>query len=208
MGVLLRRIGKVRIWRHVDLMGESALQRSIISCEDERQVRTGLLTCSVGKARMPPSTVLVHPCHGVLGYMLADPKNKVEGLSLPRGGLIKDQTFVDDTALYLKGTSSNLDKAQKVLTTFSAASGAKVNWHKLAAIWASKKERTWGMDEGEAGTDEGGSDQHYRNPQATNIPKSVGSQQTRNPVGLGRIEQRERLRESRLHSNQRPLEPW
>jgi len=47
----------------------------------------------------------------VSGYMLADPKNKVEGLSLPRGGLIRDQTFADDTALYLKGTSSNLDKA-------------------------------------------------------------------------------------------------
>jgi mannosylglycoprotein endo-beta-mannosidase len=78
----------------------------------------------------------------VLGYMLADPKNEVEGLSLPRGGLIRDQTFANDTVLYLKGTSSNLDKAQKVLTTFSAASGAKVNWHKSAAIWANKKERT------------------------------------------------------------------
>jgi hypothetical protein len=43
--------------------------------------------------------------------MLADPKNEVEGLSLPRGGLIRDQTFANDTALYLKGTSLNLDKA-------------------------------------------------------------------------------------------------
>jgi hypothetical protein len=79
----------------------------------------------------------------VLGYMLADPKNKVEGLSLPRGGLISDQTFANDTTLYLKGTSSNLDRAQKVFTTFNAASGVKVNWHKSAGIWASKKERTW-----------------------------------------------------------------
>jgi hypothetical protein len=79
----------------------------------------------------------------VLGHMLADPRNEVVGLSLPRGGLIRDQTFADDTALYLQGTPLNLDKAQKVLTTFSAASGAKVNWHKLAAIWASKKDRTW-----------------------------------------------------------------
>jgi len=38
----------------------------------------------------------------VLGYMLANPKNEVEGLSLPRGGLIRDQTFIN--ALYLKGT--------------------------------------------------------------------------------------------------------
>ncbi len=40
----------------------------------------------------------------VLGYMLADPKYEVEGLSLPRGGLIRDQTFADDTALYLQGS--------------------------------------------------------------------------------------------------------
>jgi hypothetical protein len=79
----------------------------------------------------------------VLGHMLADPRNEVAGLSLPRGGLIRDQTFADDTALYLQGTPSNLDKAQKVLTTFSEASGAKVNWHKSATIWASKKDRTW-----------------------------------------------------------------
>jgi hypothetical protein len=79
----------------------------------------------------------------VLGHMLVDPRNEVEDLSLLRGGLIRDQTFADDTALYLKGTPTNLDKAQKVLATFSAASGAKVNWHKSAAIWASKKERTW-----------------------------------------------------------------
>jgi hypothetical protein len=78
----------------------------------------------------------------VLGHMLADPKNEVEGLSLPRGGLIRDQTFADDMTLYLKGTPSNLDKAQKVFATFSTASGAKVNWHKLAAIWANKNART------------------------------------------------------------------
>jgi hypothetical protein len=38
----------------------------------------------------------------VLGYMMADPKHKVEGLSLPKRGLIRDQTFTDDTALYLQ----------------------------------------------------------------------------------------------------------
>jgi hypothetical protein len=37
----------------------------------------------------------------VLGYMMADPKHGVEGLLLPRGGLIRDQTFANDTALYL-----------------------------------------------------------------------------------------------------------
>lgn len=70
----------------------------------------------------------------VLGYMMANPKHGVVGLSLPRGGLIRDQTFSDDTALYLQGSPANMDKAQAVLKTFSHASGAKVNWHKSAAI--------------------------------------------------------------------------
>jgi hypothetical protein len=47
----------------------------------------------------------------VLGHMPTDPWNEVVGFSLPRGGLIRDQTFADDTALYLQGTPSNLDKA-------------------------------------------------------------------------------------------------
>ncbi len=51
----------------------------------------------------------------VLGHMLADPKYKVEGLTLPRGGLVRDQTFADDTALYLQGSPSNLDRAHNVL---------------------------------------------------------------------------------------------
>jgi len=40
----------------------------------------------------------------ILGHMMVDPKYRVEGLSLPRGGLIRDQTFVDDTALNLSGS--------------------------------------------------------------------------------------------------------
>jgi len=83
----------------------------------------------------------------VLGYLMADPKFEVEGFSLPQGGLIRDQTFADDTALYLKGTPGNLDKAQRILTLFSQASGAKVNWHKMVAIWASKFERAWSWGE-------------------------------------------------------------
>jgi hypothetical protein len=83
----------------------------------------------------------------VLGYLMADPRYEVEGFSLPKGGLIRDQTLADDTALYLKGTSGNMDKAQRVLALFCQASGAKVNWHKTAAIWASKIERTWTWEE-------------------------------------------------------------
>ncbi len=51
--------------------------------------------------------------------------------------------FVDDTALYLKGEQANLDKTHGVLKTFCKASGAKINWNKSIAIWASWKERTW-----------------------------------------------------------------
>jgi hypothetical protein len=37
----------------------------------------------------------------VLGHMLDDPRFGVEGLTLPGGREIRDQTFADDTALYL-----------------------------------------------------------------------------------------------------------
>jgi hypothetical protein len=43
--------------------------------------------------------------------MLDDPRYDVEGLKLSRGGKIRDQTFADDTALYLKGDPANLDRA-------------------------------------------------------------------------------------------------
>jgi hypothetical protein len=79
----------------------------------------------------------------VLGYLMADPKYEVEGLSLPKRGLIRDQTFADDTTLYLKGTANNMDKAHRVPELFYQASSAKVNWHKTITIWVSKAERTW-----------------------------------------------------------------
>jgi hypothetical protein len=86
----------------------------------------------------------------VLGHMLEDPRHGIEGLTLPKGGSIKDQTFADDTALYLKGDQSNMDKVQNVLKIFCKASGAKINWNKSTAIWASRRERTWnwGREEG------------------------------------------------------------
>jgi len=79
----------------------------------------------------------------ILRYLMVDPRYEVEGVSLPKGGFIRDKTFANDTTLYLKGTPDNLDKAQRVLQLFCQASGAKVNWHKMAAIWASKNEKTW-----------------------------------------------------------------
>ncbi len=63
----------------------------------------------------------------VMGHMLEDPMYDVEGLNLPRGGRLRDQTFADDTTLYLKGDQANLDRAQGVLEMFCIAFGAKVN---------------------------------------------------------------------------------
>jgi hypothetical protein len=84
----------------------------------------------------------------VLGHMLNDPKHEIEGLHLPKGGCVWDQTFADDIALYLKGSPSNLSKVRAILELFCLASRAKINWGKFVAIWASKekKEREWGQE--------------------------------------------------------------
>jgi len=79
----------------------------------------------------------------VLGHMLDDHRFGVEGLALPGGGKITDQTFAEDTALYLQGTRKNMERAQKVLNIFCKASGAKINWNKSCAIWASKRDKEW-----------------------------------------------------------------
>jgi hypothetical protein len=80
--------------------------------------------------------------------MLDNPKHEIERLHLPKGGCVRDQTFADDTALYLKGSPSNLSKARAILELFCLASRAKVNWGKSAAIWANKykKEWEWGQE--------------------------------------------------------------
>ncbi len=46
----------------------------------------------------------------VLGHMLEDPQHGIKGLNLPKGGCVRDQTFADDTTLYLKGTHNNMNK--------------------------------------------------------------------------------------------------
>jgi hypothetical protein len=63
----------------------------------------------------------------VLGHMLDDPKHKIDGMHLPKGGCVRNQTFADDTALYLKGPPSNLSKTLAILELFCLASGAKIN---------------------------------------------------------------------------------
>ncbi len=46
----------------------------------------------------------------VLGQMLNDHHFGVKGLALPGGGKITDQTFADDTALYLQGMCENMER--------------------------------------------------------------------------------------------------
>jgi hypothetical protein len=75
--------------------------------------------------------------------MLDNPKHEIERLHLPKGRCICDQTFVNDTAFYFKGSLSNLNKVPAVFELFYFASGAKVNWGKSAAIWASKEKKDW-----------------------------------------------------------------
>jgi hypothetical protein len=79
----------------------------------------------------------------VLGHMLDDRRFEMKGLALTKGGYIKDQTFVDNTALYLQGSRSNMERTQRVLDLFCKASRAKINWNKSAAIWASRKRKEW-----------------------------------------------------------------
>ncbi len=71
--------------------------------------------------------------------MLDDTKYNVKGLTLLKGGCIRDQTFVDDTVLYIKGTKNNMDIMWLVLHFFYLTSEAKINWGKYVAIWASKE---------------------------------------------------------------------
>jgi len=54
----------------------------------------------------------------VLRHMLDDTQYNVEGLTLPKGGCVQDQTFVHDIALYLKKTKSNMDRLRLVLDLF------------------------------------------------------------------------------------------
>ena len=86
----------------------------------------------------------------VFGQMLQHPGCGVQGLRLPDCTIITNQMFADDTLLLLDGTRENLDKALSVIHRFGAASGAKLNLHKLVGLWLSHRTRDWQWGE-EAG---------------------------------------------------------
>jgi hypothetical protein len=79
----------------------------------------------------------------VLGHMISDPENGIEGLTMPDKSILKEAFFADDSTLYFKGTEENLHKAFSVLDAFCGGSGAKINMEKNIAIWASDATRTW-----------------------------------------------------------------
>jgi hypothetical protein len=73
--------------------------------------------------------------------MINDPMHGIEGFMMPDGSILQEALFADDTNLYFKGIVENMSRVCKVLDRFCQASGAKVNWAKSTAIWASEVER-------------------------------------------------------------------
>jgi hypothetical protein len=64
----------------------------------------------------------------------------VRGLVPPTGDKPRDQSFANDTTLYLEGTIDNLaKKANQVVSLFCITIGAKMKWRKSLVIWASKQ---------------------------------------------------------------------
>ncbi len=100
-----------------------------------------LPSSQIRETGMPFLTIPLHFGDGRLRSHAKRPPIGVEGLALLGGERIMDQTFADDTALYLQGTRGNMERAQKVLDIFCKASEAKINWNKSCAIWASKRNR-------------------------------------------------------------------
>ena len=62
----------------------------------------------------------------------------IQALALPiENSTILDAEFADETALYINGYVSNLDRVQNALQTFLDATGASLNWNKSVGLWVS-----------------------------------------------------------------------
>lgn len=92
----------------------------------------------ISEARVPPCPIyLFFYCR--LRYILEGDEG-AQGIDLPFSNLgDKDQEFVDDTNLYLKGTLDNFNKAKEVLDFFAPIVVANINWHKSNAIRVSEE---------------------------------------------------------------------
>ena len=82
--------------------------------------------------------------------MIQDPKYELKGLKMPNLTKKFSQLFADATLLFLDGSLENLNKVMRIFEIYSKTSGAKINWHKCRAIWASSQARlwTWGEEVG------------------------------------------------------------
>ena len=63
-------------------------------------------------------------------------EGRLKGISLPGG--IKQQCisqYADDSSFMVRGEKRYVDELVRLLKTFSAASGMKINWEKSCAYW-------------------------------------------------------------------------
>lgn len=79
----------------------------------------------------------------VLSYMLNDLVYRVEGLTLLDKFVVRVHNFVDDTALYLKGSAANMHRAFVFIKLLCRALGGRLNWAKSNAFWISYKAGDW-----------------------------------------------------------------
>jgi hypothetical protein len=143
MGFPLPNLVQTRFLPHLDLMDLLPLliMSSLVKVngelgEDFRLARSVKQGC-------PLAPYLFILTTDVLGHMLDDPKHEIKGMDLPKGVCVRNQTFADDIALYLKGSPSNLSKVRAIIELFCLPSGIKINWGKSAAIWVNKEKKGW-----------------------------------------------------------------
>lgn len=91
----------------------------------------------------PLVTYLFFFAADVLGYMLDDSKCRVEGLTLPDTSKLTNLIFADDTSVFLRGNSTNLQQTMQILAQYNKASRARLNWHKTIVLWASRQDQIW-----------------------------------------------------------------
>lgn len=75
----------------------------------------------------------------IFGYMLDDPKNNLEGFTLPNQINNTNSLFANNTLLLLKRESNNIQRKMRILDIYCEAPIAKINWYKTFKIWACQR---------------------------------------------------------------------
>jgi hypothetical protein len=110
MGFFIHDPVQARIQRQVDIMGPFIYHFASSWIKVNGEAGKEFQLARSIRQRCPLTSYLFVLATNVLGYMLEDPKHGIEGLILPKRGCIWNQTFADDTALYLKGSHTNMSK--------------------------------------------------------------------------------------------------